>query len=257
MAPYSDEKPLTVVSKPTEGDVDDTSVIEELKNNEVFLDYNNLKPVSNKYDSDLIVMLDIDETMIYSQTFQSKKEADKYAKRVSSLDYLQVPMQFFHRRYPSSKIVHINLRPGLKQFVEKIATTFETHIFTAGAATYAKGVARLLDPNGIYFEKIWSQEHCQKEGNSFVKYLSMLPLGRSDLKRVVLLDDNIDNLTASMGNVLSIKAFKDNPKDKELEKAQKFLLNELKDRGTDVQPILEAKAIKENSFEIMFRKIFN
>ena len=255
MAPYSDEKPLVFVSKPAEEDIDDTSVLDY--NNLNFLHYDNLKPVSNEYDSDLIVMLDIDETMIKSQTFDSQKEAYKYAKRNSSLDYVQVPMQFFHRRYPSSRIVHINLRPGLKQFVEKIATTFETHIFTAGGATYAKGVARLLDPNGIYFKKIWSQEHCQKEGDGFVKHLSKLPLGRSDLKRVVLLDDNIDNLKASMGNVLSIKEFKDNPKDKELKKAQKFLLNELKDNGTDVQPILEAKAMKENSFEIMFQKIFN
>ena len=93
MAPYSDEKPLVFVSKPAEEDVDDTSVLDY--NNLNFLHYDNLKPVSNKYDSDLIVMLDIDETMIKSQTFDSQKEAYKYAKRNSSLDYVQVPMQFF------------------------------------------------------------------------------------------------------------------------------------------------------------------
>ena len=89
-------------------------------------------------------------------------------------------------------------------------------------------------------------------GEIYYKDISKLPLGRDDLKRVVLLDDRGMNLVACMGNAILIEEFTDNPNDKELEKVKTFLLNELKDSGKDVRPILEAKAKKENDFEIQF-----
>ena len=85
-----------------------------------------------------------------------------------------------------------------------------------------------------------------------LKIFPKLPLGRDDLKRVVLLDDRAVNVFACMGNAILIKQFMDDPNDKELEKIQTFLLNELKNRGKDVRPILEAKAKKENEIKIKF-----
>ena len=200
--------------------------------------------VSNEYDSDLILILDIDKTMIYSQCFDSKEKADEYAKRNSSLHCVQVQDLISGENYCT-----INFRPGLMDFLETIATTFETHIFTAGSAGYAKHIAEILDPNGIYFKQLWSLEHCQKNRSvdgGYIKDLSTLPLGQDDLKRVVLLDDRAVNVFACMGNAILIKQFMDDPNDKELEKIQTFLLNELKNCGKDVRPILEAKAKKEN-----------
>jgi Dullard-like phosphatase family protein len=189
------------------------------------------------YKSDLIVLLDIDHTMVFSQFFDTEAEAQAYINRMptdsksKTVDYVQA------KGFEDGSVVHVNQRPGLKEFLHEIGTTFETHIFTAGSRGYAHGIAKALDPEGMYFgDRIWCDQHCKRRSGELYKDLSALPLGRG-MDRVVLIDDNVTNLRANPSNTIKVKDFKDDPNDKELEKVL-ATLKSFQDSTVDVRPIL-------------------
>lgn len=195
-----------------------------------------------RYPSDLIVLLDIDLTMVDTHFFDTKEEAQAYADSLPThqdtgkkVDFVQL----VDREY----IMHVNLRPGLSKFLEEVGRTFETHIFTAADIRYAKVIARLLDPHGHIFrdDRIWSKRDCtwSRNGKEHWKRLSKLSLGR-DMNRIVLIDDNPCHLRANPGNVILIKDFTDDPEDTELD-AVCDLLWKLKDSQVDVRPVLKRK----------------
>jgi TFIIF-interacting CTD phosphatase-like protein len=193
--------------------------------------------------SRLIVLMDIDMTMIKTIFFETQAEADTYAlslpkdRHGRTVEYVTATDQMYRGIY------HINIRPGLQKFIQEVADIADLHIFTAGSQNYAESVAQLLDPNGWYFtpEKIWSSTgsggyvRFDAFGRHF-KRLSALPLGREDLSRVVLIDDNPDNHKYNGGNMYCIREFTNQPDDCELEPALQFLQKELKDG--DVRPVL-------------------
>jgi len=47
---------------------------------------------------------------------------------------------------------YIKSRPGLQKFLETISQKYEMHIYTMGTRAYAEQVAKLIDPDGKYFE---------------------------------------------------------------------------------------------------------
>ena len=192
------------------------------------------------YKSDLIVLLDIDNTMIYSQLFDTEAKAQAYMNSMptdsksKTVDYLQL------KGSENGSVYHMNQRPGLKEFLHEIGTIFEMHIFTAGGPEYAQAVAKVLDPEGMYFgDRIWCNQHCKGRGDELYKDLSALPLGRG-MDRVVLIDDYVRNLRANPSNTIMVKDFKDDPNDKELEKVL-ATLKSFQDSTVDVRPILRNK----------------
>jgi len=213
------------------------------------------------YPSDLIVLLDIDTTMICSKLFYNEAKAQAYIKRMpkdsksnATVDYLYIEMV---REDGGGSVYHIiNHRPGLKDFLHKVGTTFETHIFTAGNRAYAHSIAKILDPGGVYFgDRIWHDSHCKiRGGGDLYKDLSALPLGRDSMDRVVLIDDYVVNLRANPSNAILVKDFEDDPEDRELERVL-ATLQSFKDSTVDVRPILRKK--KEEVDPAWFAAMFS
>jgi RNA polymerase II subunit A C-terminal domain phosphatase len=83
---------------------------------------------------------------------------------------------------------YIKMRPGLADFLEKIAPMFEMQIYTAATRQYAQQVANLADPHRKYFgDRIFSRD---ESGNPSSKSLERLfPV---DQKMVVIIDDRGD-----------------------------------------------------------------
>jgi len=248
------------------------------------------------YPSDLIVLLDIDETMICAKHLHLKKhELDSYPKELrpavtedgapTSQQVTKAKGNGDDEECPSSVSTTITcsqstsanknrddaiqvlqicgrkvyIRPELPEFLAKVATTFETHIYTGSSKEYAMAVAKALDPKGTYFseERIWYNEHCfaklsPPHPNNIISYgkcfqykdLSRLAITRDKLHRVVLIDDYDLNMEMNRSNVILVKSFDDDPNDSELQVVQKYLFDELKDCD-DVRSILKAKNEKE------------
>ncbi len=83
---------------------------------------------------------------------------------------------------------YIKLRPGLAEFLENVSQLYELHIYTMGTRQYADQIAKLVDPEGKYFnDRILSRD---ESGSMVAKNLERLfPV---DTKMVVIIDDRGD-----------------------------------------------------------------
>jgi Dullard-like phosphatase family protein len=199
------------------------------------------------YESDLIVVLDMDECLIHSQFLSSPQTAQVYAhqlkqqRRQSTRNAGKAVVDHFKITLPEGDLVHVNLRPGLTEFLEKVGDRFETHIFTAASKVYAKPVLDRLDPDGTLFAGRWYREHCSYQDfptRAYVKNLENLPL--ANLSRVVLVDNNPLSFLSHPTNGILVSSFYNDPNDTSLRTVWK-LLEELDAHEDDVRPILEER----------------
>ena len=204
----------------------------------------------------LIVLMDIDATMLESKWFSTQEEADKHVANLpkdaegKTVRCLQTPWEF------DDDIWVIKFRPGLRQFLDELSPIVDLHIYTAGTKRYAHCVRREIESmcGKRYFspDKVWSrEEHVHFiEGGSYYKHLDELPLGRNDLSRVILIDDNSNHLVVNPGNVYPIGKFSNDNTDTELMHAVDFLKNQLIG-CSDVRPVMRARKEEAAAFRYM------
>jgi len=153
--------------------------------------------VSNKperqYDSDMIVVLDMDECLIHSQFLTNNPGAKFYAHQVARSasnktntsrghddeddSSLKQKVETFRFHLPDSgDLVQVNQRPHLETFLEEVTSKYETHIYTAAMKLYAEPILNKLDPKGDRFAKRWYPETCDfdKTMGAYVKNLDNL-----------------------------------------------------------------------------------
>ena len=153
-----------------------------------------------KYESDLVVVLDMDECLIHSQFL--KGPGAKYAHQVqrgtpasdggNGVDTFRVTL-------PDGEQVLVHERPHLHEFLREVSSKYETHIFTAAMEVYAKPVLKMLDPHGDIFSGIWYRESCQLDSSmgAYIKNLGTICESfdndvniQQRLNRTVLVDNN-------------------------------------------------------------------
>ncbi|KAJ2467407.1 CTD phosphatase Fcp1 [Coemansia sp. RSA 2322] len=82
----------------------------------------------------------------------------------------------------------IKLRPGLRDFLERVSQLYEMHIYTMGIRSYANAVAALIDPEQRYFNgRILSRDDSGSVTRKTLKRL--FPI---DTSMVAILDDRAD-----------------------------------------------------------------
>ncbi|OCK82778.1 hypothetical protein K432DRAFT_348320 [Lepidopterella palustris CBS 459.81] len=83
---------------------------------------------------------------------------------------------------------YCKLRPGLKEFLEKVSAMYELHIYTMATRAYAQAVAKIIDPERKYFgDRILSRD---ENGTDQIKSLHRLFPVNTDM--VVVIDDRGD-----------------------------------------------------------------
>lgn len=197
-----------------------------------------IKPIRN-YQSDLVVVLDMDECLIHSQFLQGP--GAKYAHQVQRSGSLgQAMVDTFNIRLPDGEQVRVHERPHLHEFLARVSEKYETHIFTAAMEVYAKPVLKMLDPHGKIFTHCWYRESCERDDNvgAYVKNLAHA-WGGDQLKRTVLVDNNPLSFLANPENGILVSNFYNDPKDVTLP-AVLDLLEEL-DGEADVRPVLDSR----------------
>ncbi|ONH69761.1 RNA polymerase II subunit A C-terminal domain phosphatase [Cyberlindnera fabianii] len=148
----------------------------------------------------LILVVDLDQTVIHATVdptigeWMKDESNPNYPslKDVKSFeleeDVVISPSYKGPRPPPFSRTYYVKLRPGLQQFLERIAEKYELHIYTMGTRSYAKSIAHCIDPEGKYFaDRILSRD---ESGSMTTKSLERLfPTDRS---MVVIIDDRGD-----------------------------------------------------------------
>jgi len=201
-----------------------------------------------QYESDLVVVLDMDECLIHSQFLQMNSPGAKYAHQVkrsngynNSTDKNKSDVvDTFNITLPDGELVRVHERPFLHDFLHEVSQKYETHIFTAAMEVYAKPVLQRLDPHGKIFTKAWYRESCELDSNvgAYVKNLGFC-WDDDQLKRTVLVDNNPLSFLANPENGILVSSFYDDARDTTLP-AVLDLLHEL-DQEDDVRPTLDAR----------------
>lgn len=94
---------------------------------------------SNKYESDLVVVLDLDECLVHSQFLSSEIEYRQHEDRPQAQAFrnddepesiFASACESFCMSLPDGDLVHVNKRPHLDTFLQEVTSRYETHIFT-------------------------------------------------------------------------------------------------------------------------------
>lgn len=166
----------------------------------------------------MTVVLDLDETLVHS-VFLVDVEA-KLKKKEKKKEEINSILQA-HRDNAdillddSNGGIAVTLRPGLRIFLRKLSRKFEVVLFTAAEREYAEPLLNFIDPDRKYLPYRLYREHTVKYiGIKYVKDLRIL--GRN-LRRTVLIDNNIMAMRASPDNSILIDDFYGDQDDGQLE----------------------------------------
>lgn len=98
---------------------------------------------------------------------------------------------------------YIKMRPGLEDFLKKISTMYELHVYTMGTRAYAQNVARIVDPEKKLFgNRVISRD---ENGNMYAKSLQRLfPVST---KMVVIIDDRADVWPRNRPNLIKVSPY--------------------------------------------------
>lgn len=216
-----------------------------------------------QFESDLVVVLDMDECLIHSQFFQQNINNKSYRQQEADRD--DQPNTFAHDDYeptsliptsacesfqlnlPDGDLVQVHKRPNLDLFLRTITSRYETHVFTAAMEVYASPLLDVLDPDGTMFQSRFYREDCTLDPKLgvYVKDLSKAFTKREmnnslyDEQRAVLVDNNPFSFLANPSNGILVSNFYDDPKDDTLHAVME-LLHEL-EHVEDVRTVLTDK----------------
>ena len=137
---------------------------------------------------------------------------------------------------------YIQIRPGAEEFIKELSEFYEIIIFTAALKNYADLIISGLDPDGVVSYKLYRQ-HTINKGNSYIKDLDKL--GR-DIKKIIIIDNIVENFSQQPKNGLNISDFEGNEYDDELKFLKEDLIKLVKLKPDDV--IFKKKWIKELFF---------
>lgn len=125
----------------------------------------------------------------------------------------------------------VSLRPGVREFMDKVTKRFDTHIITGGMSGFLDEVCDELDPNNqlagrhSHFGRQLSASHCFTSPR---------------IQRTVLVDNRPSCHDHDPENGILIPSFYGHPNDTSLESVWDLLLELESDEG-DVRPVLKDK----------------
>lgn len=228
---------------------------------------------SKEYESDMIVVLDMDECLIHSKFMTSPQDAQLYAHQLMQQNQVDmkcngVAVDSFRVSLSDGTLVHVHVRPGLYEFLQRVCSRYETHIFTAAMDIYANPVldhieAKLNDNNcpstlDTKFAGRWYRQHCTTDSSrrAYVKNLNNLwpqiqyqqnrPIHDvSGLGRTVLVDNNPMSFLSNPENGILVPSFYTDSQDAALPEVWDIL--QQLEHEEDVRPALTQKfALREN-----------
>lgn len=151
--------------------------------------------------------------------------------------------------------MYIMFRPDMRKMLRKLSQEFELILFTSSIPEYANAAIDFIEGGQQIFQYRLTKPDCLPipQFGFHVKDLRILldANGQRNLKDIILIDNMISNFLPQIANGLPVSDFNGNPKDRELRKLSRYLLQF---RDTEAVPDVREKLRKD--FEFM-HKIYN
>lgn len=147
--------------------------------------------------------LDLDETLVHS-SFQPVDNA--------SFVISVVIEDLVHN-------VFVIKRPGVDEFIERLAPYYELVVYTASLSKYADPLLDLLDPKKLISKRLF-RENCVFYDGHYVKDLTVL---NRDISQTIIVDNSPMSYIFQPENAIDCTSFFDDPADVELWQIADFL----------------------------------
>ncbi|KAF6829639.1 RNA polymerase ii ctd phosphatase [Colletotrichum plurivorum] len=95
---------------------------------------------------------------------------------------------------------YIKMRPGLKEFLEKVSELYELHVYTMGTRAYAMNIAKIVDPGG----KLFGNRVISRDENGSMISKSLQRLFPVNTNMVVIIDDRADVWPRNRPNLIKV-----------------------------------------------------
>lgn len=197
---------------------------------------------NNSNKSNLVIFLDMDETLIYSRDNPNNERTGK-----TNINECEVLMEYKDHQGWST----VFKRPHVDYFLKQLKIRFQhIYVFTAAMPGYTDRVLDKLDPTGAIFSKRYYRDSCSINKtcpSKFVKLemrkdvFSLPRIKNLDPQRYVFLDDNWIYTLEYPQNTIPISCFNNEfrKRDKGLLKALEFIRQ--LDGALDVRPVLDER----------------
>ena len=143
---------------------------------------------------DFQVVLDLDQTLIYSTVDKPTSNDSNYFKvRPSDMD----------------TDIYVYKRPYLDQFLKFVNSVGEVSIYTASQKSYADPIIDRLDSERIVTRRFY-RDHCKKnEKGELIKDMSVVS---KDLRKMVIIDDVDSTYKTYRNNTIRVEQWHKNKK---------------------------------------------
>ena len=171
-----------------------------------------INQVINSYKK--LILLDLDETLVHAEYPIEKENINKYDTIIrfkSENEYEEIG---------------VFLRTGVRQFLSFLSCHFNIAIFTASEKPYADAIIRYLDPNKNIFKFCLYRNHCINV-NDLICIKDLRIIDNIDIKKTVLIDNNIYSFTSQLNNGILINSFYDDKNDIELYNVLSYLFEHI------------------------------
>uniref|UniRef100_A0A0D9YZM6 RNA polymerase II C-terminal domain phosphatase-like n=1 Tax=Oryza glumipatula TaxID=40148 RepID=A0A0D9YZM6_9ORYZ len=157
----------------------------------------------------LILVVDLDHTLVNS-TADYDISGTEYVNGLAELVTDDPGRGLFildHASWFSAFIT--KLRPFVHGFLREASAMFEMHVYTLGDRDYAAAVAKLLDPDGVYFgERIISRDESpQPDRKSLDVVFGSAPASAAERAAVVILDDTAEVWEGNSDNLIEMERY--------------------------------------------------
>lgn len=155
---------------------------------------------------DKLLVLDIDETLIYSTLEKLGREPD-----------FVVAPYFVYKR------------PGVDKFLETCLEWFEVGIWTSAAADYAEEVIKNLMGNISRVSFLWCRERCTRKFDYeahreyYLKDIKKLKKKGYEIEKIIVIEDSRMATKRNYGNAIIVQEYRGETNDDELFKLLHYL----------------------------------
>ncbi|KAH7018138.1 uncharacterized protein B0I36DRAFT_202836, partial [Microdochium trichocladiopsis] len=157
-------------------------------------------------DRKLSLVVDLDQTIIHAcieptvGEWQRDPSNPNYeaVKEVRSFQLDDGP-----RGLASGCWYYIKMRPGLAEFLERVAELFELHVYTMGTRAYALNIAKIVDPT----QKLFGNRVISRDENGSMTAKSLQRLFPVSTNMVVVIDDRADVWPQNRSNLIKVTPY--------------------------------------------------
>jgi len=159
-------------------------------------------------DGPILLILDLDETLIYATEEPLHRE----------LDFLVCPFAVY-------------LRPYLAEFLTSCSASFRLAIWSTATDEYVRPIVERIMPTGIEPAFVWGRSRCVRRYDHerfeeyHVKDLKKVKRLGYRLERVLIADDTPRKVHRHYGNAIYIPPFFGDPTDEVLPRLARFLVS--------------------------------